>query len=198
MAKSVSLANAEMVLREKGEVSVLIAGFGGQGILFEGQVLANSLMLMGFNVTFFPSYGAEMRGGTANATVVFSREEVASPIVDNPDFLVAMNQPSFTKFSPKTNYVVFANSSLISSKVLEEINSQFEVPVLSLPFSLVAEEVGSLKVANMVSLGALWSVFGYGVDYLVEGLKDYSFHSGKEKFLELNTVALKKGYGLVK
>ncbi len=187
---------SEEILSEKGEASVLIAGFGGQGILFEGQVLADSLMLKGFNVTFFPSYGAEMRGGTANATVVYSPEEVASPIVDNPDFLIAMNQPSFVKFSPKASRVVLVNSSLVSQKVLSDVDTVAQI--FSFPFSNLAEETGSLRVANMVSLGALWAVLGYDVEDLLRGLEDYSKHSGKEKFLPLNVEAVKKGFSLVK
>jgi 2-oxoglutarate ferredoxin oxidoreductase subunit gamma len=133
------------------ERSIIIAGSGGQGILFLGRMLTSAGMLEGKNVTWFPSYGAEMRGGTANCTVIISEEMIGSPVVMMPDILIAMNRASLDRFLPKLRKkgLLFYDSSLIREKIQGKgINA---VPV---PATTMAGDLGSPKSANMVMLGA--------------------------------------------
>lgn len=131
---------------------VLIAGFGGQGILFAGKLLAHTAMKAGKEVTFMPAYGAEVRGGTANCMVVISDEPIASPLVTMPDCLIAMNKASFNKFSGriKKGGLLIVNSSLV------DIEPQLDktIEILRVPADKIAVELGNAKAANMAALGA--------------------------------------------
>jgi len=129
---------------------VIIAGFGGQGILFAGQVLAYAGLFDGREVVWMPSYGPEMRGGTANCTVVISSNRVRSPLVPNPLGVIAMNRPSLDRFEAavRPGGVLILNSSLIDARASREDIRVFEVPA-----NHIAEELGSAKVANLVMLG---------------------------------------------
>lgn len=130
----------------------LVAGSGGQGVLFLGKLLAQAAMISGKSVTFFPSYGAEMRGGTANCTVVISDEMIGSPIVRTPDAVVVMNEASKAKFEPRLRAggILIYDSSLIKHPVGRD-----DLDVLSVPASEIAASIGNNKAANMVLLGAL-------------------------------------------
>jgi 2-oxoglutarate ferredoxin oxidoreductase subunit gamma len=130
----------------------MFAGFGGQGILLTGKILAHAAMLEGTYVSWIPSYGPEMRGGTAYCTVVISNEPIGSPIIRNPQYLVAMNRPSFEKFAPlvKPNGVILINTSLITIGSGRNDVKEIAVPVID-----IAKELGNVKVANVVALGAL-------------------------------------------
>ena len=132
---------------------VIIAGFGGQGVLLIGNLLAQAGMESGLNVTFIPVYGAEMRGGTANCTVVLSDEDIGSPIVNRPMALIAMNSPSLDKFQPKLQRdgVQVINASLIRKENVDPVLRSVFIPVNR----IAEEETGSQKMANMVALGAL-------------------------------------------
>jgi 2-oxoglutarate ferredoxin oxidoreductase subunit gamma len=132
--------------------STLIAGSGGQGILLLGKLFAQSVMLAGKNVTWFPSYGAEIRGGTANCTVIVSDEMIGSPIVSNPDMLVVLNEESKTRFEGRIRHggTMIMNSSAIKSEPERE-----DIRVLRIPASEIADSLGNKKSANMVMLGAL-------------------------------------------
>jgi 2-oxoglutarate ferredoxin oxidoreductase subunit gamma len=130
---------------------VMFAGFGGQGILLIGKILAHAAMLEGVHVAWIPSYGPEMRGGTAYCTVVTSNKPIGSPIIRNPKYLVAMNRPSFEKFAPlvKPNGIILINTSLIT------INSgRSDVEELKVPVVDIAKDLGNVKAANIVALGA--------------------------------------------
>src|SRR3972149_8780054 len=118
----------------------LFAGFGGQGVLLMGYVLSHGAMHKGLNVTYFPSYGAEMRGGTANCTVTLSDKKIASPVASHPDVLVAMNYPSLEKFEPSViaKGLVFLNSSLIKTG-----GSRKDLELIQVPTMELAQEVGS-------------------------------------------------------
>jgi 2-oxoglutarate ferredoxin oxidoreductase subunit gamma len=133
------------------EEKIIIAGFGGQGVLSLGQLLAYAAINDGKEVTWLPSYGPEMRGGTSNCSIVISDKIVASPIVAHPDCLIAMNRPSLDKFlcSVKPGGLVIINKSLIKLKVSRE-----DVKVVYIDANEIAESTGSLKNANMVVLGA--------------------------------------------
>jgi 2-oxoglutarate ferredoxin oxidoreductase subunit gamma len=131
---------------------VIIAGFGGQGIILAGKLLAQAAMLSGLETTYMPSYGAEMRGGTANSMIVIAQNPVASPMVTKPTSLIVMNKASSNKFAPrvKPNGLIVYNSSLIDE--LGQVDSS--VDVLAVPADDIAVELGNLKIANMVMVGA--------------------------------------------
>lgn len=131
---------------------MIFAGFGGQGIMVMGKILAYAGMLEGKNVTWLPSYGPEMRGGTANCNVVVSEKEVASPIVTKATTVVVMNKPSMEKFEKRvaTGGILFVNSSLIDVK-----STRTDIDVYYIPATELAEELGDIEAANMILLGAV-------------------------------------------
>ena len=168
---------------------VMFAGFGGQGILFSAKILAHAAMEQGFEVVWIPSYGPEMRGGTAYCMVVVSDRPIGSPIVRNPHHLVAMNRPSLEKFASvvKPGGVIMINSSLISCD-----SGRKDVDEIKVPVSDIAKEIGSIKAANIVALGA-FAARSRIVDFeiLKESVK--TEFAGKEKLIPLNMAALEKG-----
>jgi 2-oxoisovalerate ferredoxin oxidoreductase beta subunit len=166
---------------------LVLAGFGGQGILLLGQLLAKSSMREGKFVSWLPSYGPEMRGGTANCHVVVSPERIGSPWVGSPTVLVAMNQPSLEKFAASVRpggYVVYDSSSVKTATIPSHVKS---VP---LPFSDIANKLGNAKVANMVAAGAIMELTGLtGADTfatLIHALP-------RKALVEINLKALKAG-----
>jgi len=169
---------------------VIMSGFGGQGIISAGILLAYSGMVEGKHVTFFPAYGAEMRGGTANCSVVVSTEEVASPVVSNPDSLIVMNEPSLTKFEPalKPNGLLLINSSLIASSPKRN-----DVNAVNIDANKIAEEIGTVRCANMVMLGALINYTNaVSLQSMINTLPKV-FTSAKKEILNMNVEALKRG-----
>ena len=173
-------------------VKTLIAGFGGQGVLSIGLSLAQAAMLEGRYVTYLPSYGAEVRGGTANCTVAISDEEIASPIASTPEFVIAMNQPSLMRFQNQiqSGGVLFLNSSLAQAET-----SRGDIEVVQVPADTIAEELGNRKSANMVMLGAFIKRSNLvSLDSVFEGLKDTL--KDKQKLMALNKEALNVGYNL--
>lgn len=134
------------------QTEVIIAGFGGQGVLFAGQILAFAGMDSGKEVTWMPSYGPEMRGGTANCTVIIADEEIGSPLVRHPKAAIIMNLPSLDKYEPMvaSGGFLIANASLVNREVTRaDINSLF------VPANEIAESIGNRRLANIVLLGAL-------------------------------------------
>lgn len=129
----------------------IFAGFGGQGVLMMGYSYAHAAMNEGYEVTFLPSYGAEVRGGTANCTVAVSDEDIASPIASEPDFLVVMNNPSLYSFQNRITLdgVVFLNSSMIQSRPTRK-----DVEIIEIPAGEIAAELGNPRVQNIVMMGA--------------------------------------------
>jgi len=132
--------------------NLIIAGFGGQGVMVIGNLLANAAMIEGKYVTYLPVYGVEMRGGTANCTVVISSRQIGSPVVERPHAAIAMNLPSLIKYEPLIlpKGLLFINSSLIAPK---EIYRK-DIENLSIPVNEIAIDHGNPKLANMVALGA--------------------------------------------
>lgn len=168
---------------------VQFAGFGGQGIMMMGKILAHAAMNQGLEVGWIPSYGPEMRGGTAYCTVVISDRPIGSPIIRNPKHLVAMNRPSLEKFAPmvKPGGVIFVNSSLITIDSGRDDIDELRVPVVD-----IANELGNVKAANIIALAA----FVYRsktVDFegLREAVKDE--FATKERFIPLNMKAVDAG-----
>jgi 2-oxoglutarate ferredoxin oxidoreductase subunit gamma len=171
----------------------IFAGFGGQGVLVMGYVLCHGAMLKGLNVTYFPSYGAEMRGGTANCTVTLSDKKIASPVASNPDVLVAMNGPSLDKFEPTMlpNGLVLINASLMN-----EGPSRTDVEVVRVPTVELAQEVGSDRGGNMVMIGALCAKTGMlSLDETIKGMQ--ASLKGKEKFFPMNQKAIERGFSFI-
>jgi len=171
----------------------IFSGFGGQGVLLMGYVLSHGAMLKGLNVTYFPAYGAEMRGGTANCTVTISDKKIASPVASNPDILVAMNLPSLDKFGPKVieGGLVFLNSSMI-----EEEPQRNDVQAVKVPTLELANEVGSDRAANMVMIGAVCAKTGLlTLQETIEGMK--SALKGKERFFEINQRGIERGFAFI-
>ncbi len=167
----------------------IFAGFGGQGVLLMGYVLSHGAMLKGLNVTYFPAYGAEMRGGTANCTVTLSDKEIASPVASEPDILVAMNYPSLEKFEPSviSKGLVFLNSTLIKEEV-----GRSDLAVVKVPTVELAREVGSDRAANMVMIGALCAKTGLlSIEEAIQGME--AALKGKEKFFDLNQKGIRRG-----
>ena len=173
-------------------IKTVIAGFGGQGVMSIGLNLAQAAMLEGKNVTYLPSYGAEVRGGTANCTVVISDDEIASPVASSPEFVIAMNQPSVMRFQNQiqSGGLFFVNSSLVESAI-----ARGDISVVSVPANSIAENLGSPKSANMVILGAFTKKSGLvSLRSVIEALK---FILGtKQKLLAVNEKALRAGYDL--
>jgi len=137
---------------------VIIAGFGGQGVLLIGNLLAYAAMDQGLNVTFIPVYGAEMRGGTANCTVVISDEEIGSPIIHRPIGVIAMNRPSLDKFQArlKDGGVMIVNSSLIDPGLAETKR----IKSFMVPMNEIADSLGNSRLVNMVAIGAFAAASG--------------------------------------
>jgi 2-oxoglutarate ferredoxin oxidoreductase subunit gamma len=168
---------------------IQFAGFGGQGIMLMGQILAQAAMNEGSEVVWIPSYGPEMRGGTAYCTVVISDKLIGSPIIRNPRHLVAMNRPSLEKFAPtvKPNGVIFVNSSIISVGAGRDDVDEVRVPIIE-----IAKALGNIKVANIVALGAFVSRSAVvKFESLQAAVKDK--FAQKEKLIPLNMNALEEG-----
>jgi 2-oxoglutarate ferredoxin oxidoreductase subunit gamma len=174
---------------------IILAGFGGQGILVAGKLLAYAAMREGLEVTHYPSYGAEMRGGTCNCAVVISDKPIASPVFSTPDIAVVMNKPSKLKYESKISN---KGTIVINSTLVEEKACRSEVECFYLPASQIAEEIGSVKAANMAVLGALSKITGLiKLESLIDSLKEV-FPNINEKLLEINVRALKKGFEVTK
>lgn len=174
---------------------IMIAGFGGQGVMAIGKTLAEAGMKENKDVSWLPSYGPEMRGGTANCCVVLTDDAIVSPIVLEPTELIAMNLPSLMKFEPtvKAGGTIFVNSSIIAEKV-----TRTDVKAVYVPCLEIAQELGNLKVANMVMLGAYIQAMG---NLKVETIKEmlvHMFTGPKAKLVDLNIEALARGAACVK
>ncbi len=169
---------------------IKISGFGGQGVISAGYLLAQAGMMEGKEVSFFPAYGAEMRGGTANCSVVVASEEVSTPIVSTPDTAIVLNEPSLAKFEPtvKPGGLLIINSSLVNSKATRK-----DIKVLYVPCNEIANELGNAKAMNMVALGAFAGATGaMSVDAIARALPKV-YKKLKPEVIELNVKALKRG-----
>ena len=200
---------------------IIVAGSGGQGALRVGQMIAYAALNEDLEATWLPSYGAEMRGGTANCCVVISSEPIICPIVLEPTELIAMNLPSLLKFEPTVvpNGTVFVNSSIIQEKVQRTDLRAIYVPCLEIalnssmidleptcqcgqlkkvPFNEIAQELGNLKVANMVMLGAYIEAMGNLGTETIKEMLVHMFTGPKAKLVDLNIEALRRGAACVR
>lgn len=177
----------------KNNANILLAGFGGQGVLFAGKVLAYSALLSGKEVSWLPSYGPEMRGGTANCSVCISDKPVGSPLVTNPDILIPMNLPSFDKFinTVEKNGVVIVDSTLIQSNTDRDDLSIYQIPATD-----IAEENGLQGLTNIILLSKTVKVASlFTKEQLITGLKR-SVPKKHERLLEPNLKAIELGWNL--
>ena len=174
---------------------IIISGFGGQGVMSIGKNLVEAGMEEGFFVTWAPSYGPEMRGGTANCHVGISTEPIGAPMFTHPTELIAMNAPSIEKFGTKVRPggSVFINSSVVKEPFLRE-----DLSVYYIPCEEIAGELGNLKVANMVMLGAYIGATGSLKMETAEKMVREMFAGPKAKLIPLNLEALQRGLDAVK
>ena len=178
---------------------IICAGFGGQGIMILGKLIAYSVMEKHYNVTWMPSYGAEVRGGTANCMVVVSDREIASPIISYCDTAILLNKPSLDKFHTKISSkgfnvgrkgLILLNSSLIETDIKRK-----DIDILKLPMTEIAHEFGNVRAANMVALGAYMKRRClFTKESVVNGIR-IAFANNKE-VIDLNIKALNKGEAL--
>lgn len=174
------------------ERSVIIAGFGGQGVILAGKILAQAGLDHGLEVTWLPSYGPEMRGGTANCTVVLSDESVGSPIVDEPTALVALNLPSLDKFE---SIVAKGGTILVNSSLVDRDVKRRDVRVFRLPMNALAAKVSSPRSLNMVALGAYLKATGaVPLDVTRQAMTKALESDGKGKSVVANVQGLEEGY----
>ncbi|HSM25029.1 MAG TPA: 2-oxoacid:acceptor oxidoreductase family protein [Anaerolineaceae bacterium] len=169
---------------------IIVAGFGGQGVLFAGQLLAYAAMDEGLQVTWIPSYGPEMRGGTANCTVVISDEEIGSPMVSRPTAVIAMNLPSLDKYEEKVKEggLLVVNQSMVDREVIRT-----DIKVVMVPANTISEELGDKRMTNMVLLGALLANLDVlPVEAVEKALKEH-LPERHHKLLPLNKEAMQRG-----
>ena len=172
--------------------NIICAGFGGQGILFMGKLLAEAALRAGRHVTWMPSYGAEVRGGTAYSMTKISNEPIANPVVKDPTVLVVMNKPSLVKYEGKLKEgsVLIANKSLIGNIAKDRTKT-----ILNIPMTEMATKIGNIRCANMIAVGAIVKRSKMvSLRNIVNALK--AMLHGKEELFALNKKALEKGHKL--
>ncbi|MHC4129587.1 MAG: 2-oxoacid:acceptor oxidoreductase family protein [Planctomycetota bacterium] len=172
------------------ETEVLMAGFGGQGMLLAGEILAHAAMDQGLEVSWLPSYGPEMRGGTANVMVRISEKPIGSPLISDPRGLIVMNLPSLEKFAPKVRPggVIVVNTSLIPKDA-----DRADCTVITIPAREMAQEAGTDRAANFVMLGAYVGATGVVPPEVVEKELENKFTGRKAKFAPANIAAFRAG-----
>ena len=166
------------------------AGSGGQGVLSMGYILAFAAMRDKMNVTYLPSYGAEVRGGTANCTVCVSDEEIASPVASSPDYAVVLNKPSLFKYQKliKTGGIILINSSLVDGE-----SDRDDIKAIKIPANKIALELGNERAVNMIMLGAFAAKTGVtSLESLIGGMSEV-LKSKKAGLVELNKAGMEKG-----
>ena len=169
---------------------VIISGFGGQGALFAGQLLAYTALEQGLHVTWFPSYGPEMRGGTAHCTIILGDEEIGSPIVKNPTGIIVMNIPSLDRYEQLVGSGGFL---VVNTSLVDRIPEREDIEVILVPAIDIAEELGDKRMANLVLLGALMDrMEPLSIDQIGESL-GRRIPEHRRNLLEANLKALAKG-----
>lgn len=172
------------------QTEIIIAGFGGQGVLFAGQVVAYAAMDNGLEVTWIPSYGPEMRGGTANCTVIVSDEEIGSPLVAHPAVVIAMNLPSLDKYEP---VVREGGLLVVNASMVDRSPTRTDIHWVMVPGNEIAEELGDRRMTNMVLLGAmLANVSLLPLEAVEKSLREH-LPERHHKLLPMNYRALRDG-----
>ena len=168
---------------------LFLAGSGGQGIMLMGQMVTYAAMHDDLEVTYLPSYGPEMRGGTANCTVVVSPRPVNCPLIYEADFVVAMNLPSMLQFEP---FVRSGGTMFLNTSMMEERPTRTDIEVVEVPANAIAEELGNGHAANMVMLGEIVRKTGIvSPESLEQVMAEKAFTGKKAKLLELNIKAFR-------
>ena len=177
------------------ESSLVISGFGGQGVLFAGQVLAKVFMLEGLNITWLPAYGAEMRGGTVNCTVSYADDEVASAYIEVPENVVALNLPSFERFEEtiKSGGTMLVNSSLVDIKPRRK-----DIFYKYIPFTEIASKIGDIKTANMAAIGAFLATTPFVKLENAKKVVMETLKNKKSQLIDKNLRALQEGYEFIR
>lgn len=172
------------------QTEIIIAGFGGQGVLFAGQLLSYAAMDAGLEVTWIPSYGPEMRGGTANCTVIVSDEEIGSPLVRNPQAVIAMNLPSLDKYEMqvKPGGLIVVNASMVN-----RLPARTDIRAAIIPGNEIAETLGDKRMTNMVMLGGLLANLAILPLEAVEKALAEHLPARHHRLLPLNYQALRQG-----
>lgn len=172
---------------------VIISGFGGQGVLSLGLFISYSAMNMHYNTSWLPSYGPEMRGGTANCSVVYSKREVSSPVISKPNFLVAMNEPSLVKFESRleSGGTLLINSSIVSRKA-----TRTDIKVYYIPVDELAQNVNP-KGGNIIMLGILLELFKT-LEYSAAEAAVKQVFKAKPELIDVNIKCLKYGIDYMK
>ena len=170
---------------------IIIAGFGGQGVLFGGQVLTYAAMDAGKEVTWIPSYGPEMRGGTANCTVVIADDEIGSPLVKNPPLVIALNLPSFDKYE---EVLAPGGTLIVNQSMVDRGAKRTDIKVILVPCNEIAEEIGDKKLMNMVAVGALLTALPELTIQDIEKALEGHLPARHKHLLPKNYEALKRGY----
>lgn len=173
--------------------NIIITGFGGQGILFAGKVLAYAAMLAGKQLSWLPSYGPEMRGGTANCHVIISDEAIGSPIVTEPDILITMNKPSLDKFEDS---VKEGGSIIIDSSLIDRKAKRSNVRIKYVEATKIAMELGNSALANMVMLGAAIRQTGIFVLDEIKAGMNKAVPKSKSELFDMNMNAVMAGYNI--
>ncbi len=174
---------------------IIIAGFGGQGVLFGGQVMAYAAMDAGKEVTWIPSYGPEMRGGTANCTIVISDDEIGSPLVKNPPLGIALNLPSFDKYE---EMIQKGGTLVVNKSMVDRGAKRSDIKVLFVPCNEIAEEIGDKRLMNMVAIGALMTALPELSTKDIEKALEAHLPERHKKLLPKNYEALKRGFEAAK
>ena len=177
------------------QTEIIVAGFGGQGVLFAGQLLAYAAMDLGKQVTWIPAYGPEMRGGTANCSVVISDEEIGSPISKNPTAVIAMNRPSLDKYEEA---VVKGGVLVINTSMVDRDALRTDIKVVLVPANDIAEKIGDKRMTNMVLIGALLAALPVMPVSAIEKALQEHLPARHHKLLPQNYEALRQGAALVK
>jgi 2-oxoglutarate ferredoxin oxidoreductase subunit gamma len=171
---------------------IIIAGSGGQGVMLLGKVLAQTAMLEGKRVTWFPAYGPEVRGGTSHCMVTISDQEIGSPYITQADTLIILNRPSLEKFKG----VIKNKGLLILNSSLAKIDNDGRIKMMQFPFTDIAIKLGNIKVANMVALGCFVSAKKIiGIKNILKVFESMA-PAGNFKILEVNQQALEEGQRL--
>lgn len=168
----------------------VFAGFGGQGILFAGKVVAYAGMMEEREVSWLPSYGPEMRGGTANCSVCLSSRPIGSPLVLEPDALVVMNNPSYDKF---IDTVAPGGVAVIDSALVDRKTGRTDITALYVPATRLAQDNGMGKLANLILLGALWKATGFTAMEALRAAVEKVVPPSKKELVELNLKAIGLG-----
>lgn len=177
------------------QTEIILSGFGGQGVLFAGQLLAYTALDNDYHVTWFPSYGPEMRGGTAHCTVIISDDEIGSPVVRNPSAAVVMNIPSLERYEPlvESGGILIVNASLVDRNPTRE-----DLTIVMVPANEIAEELGDKRLANLVMLGALLEHLGVLSISVVGDSLGVHIPEHRRNLLGANLKALDRGASLAR